>query len=106
MRLCIKNVSHAWFVKFDDENFAGYSFAPAGAFPDCLLLAMLLGAVLEAGVSGRTTLWRAEYGVSAPRRACSFWQWSAGAAVPGITLPCDCDVYLGTMEELEGMRMG
>ena len=53
-----------------------------------------------------TTLWLAEYGVSAPRVACSFWQWSEGAAVAGITNPCDCDVYLGTLEDLEGMRIG
>jgi lysozyme len=53
-----------------------------------------------------TTLWLAEYGVSAPRVACSFWQWSQGTAVAGITNPCDCDVFIGKLEDLEGMRIG
>jgi hypothetical protein len=62
-----------------------------------------IDALFAANVGAKQgTICPAEFGVSAPRAACSFWQWSAGAAVPGITDDCDCDVYLGTVEELEG----
>ena len=52
-----------------------------------------------------TTLWLAEYGVDAPSIACSFWQWTSGFAVDGVAGVCDCDVYMGTLEELLGLRM-
>jgi len=60
---------------------------------------------LEPIFQKETTLWLAEYGMDAPAIACSFWQWSAGFAVAGVEKNCDCDVYLGSVEGLLGMKI-
>ena len=54
-------------------------------------------------LSADDTVWLAEYGVSSPRAACSFWQWSDTAMVEGIEGPCDADVYNGTIDQLKAM---
>jgi len=75
------------------------------AFPDRVLFAVVVAAVFGADLSEGNYVWLTEYGVDAPSIACSFWQWSAEFPVTGAAGACDCEVYLGTVEGLMGIRM-
>lgn len=54
------------------------------------------------------SLWIAEYGVKcplipAPWTTWQFWQTTEGKSVPGMSGPCDTDIFNGTMEQLQAL---
>lgn len=69
---------------------------------------------LNTSVSDRD-LWIAQWYPSDPQtdepnigvfHSWAFWQWTDSCSIPGIGSSVDCDVFNGTMEELQGFLIG